>query len=92
MRGEIITRLSGRAAVCGALAAVVFFSRAWLIREWGSPLPFWDQWDAEAIGLYWPWLNGTIHWQDLFRAHNEHRIFLTRAADLALFVAVDGLQ
>ncbi|MEO6995124.1 MAG: hypothetical protein ABI273_16070 [Lacunisphaera sp.] len=77
-------------AVFIALGALVFFSRAWLIKAWGSPLPFWDQWDAEAIGLYAPWLNGSFHWMDLFKAHNEHRIALTRLADLALFTAYHG--
>jgi hypothetical protein len=90
MRERLIDRISGRTSVCTTLAALVFFSRAWLIRDWGSPLPFGDQWDAEAIGLYAPWLNGTLHWQALFRAHNEHRILLTRLADLALFVACGG--
>jgi hypothetical protein len=90
MRGGLIPRISGRAAVCAALAALVFFSRAWLVRAWGSPLPFWDQWDAEAISLYLPWGKGTLHWQDLFRAHNEHRILLTRLADLALFIVCGG--
>ena len=69
-----------------ALFSLVFFLRLWLVREWGSPLPFWDQWDAEAAQLYRPWLDGTFHWADLFRAHNEHHIVLTRLVDLALFV------
>ncbi|HEY4246038.1 MAG TPA: hypothetical protein VGM64_04225 [Lacunisphaera sp.] len=77
-------------AVFISLAALVFFSRAWLIKTWGSPLPFWDQWDAEAIGLYAPWMNGSFHWADLFKAHNEHRIALTRLADLVLFTAYHG--
>ncbi len=70
-----------------ALFGFVFCARAWLIKVWGSPVPYWDQWDAEALGLFRPWLNGTLTWADLFAAHNEHRIVLTRIADLALFVA-----
>jgi hypothetical protein len=80
----------GRATLCSALAALVFCSRAWLIRAGGSPVPFWDQWDAEALGLYLPWLHGTFRWADLLQAHNEHRIVCTRLADLALFVARGG--
>ena len=76
-----------RAIICIALASLVFFSRAWLIRAGGSSMPFWDQWDAEALNLYLPWLNGDLHWASLFQAHNEHRILFTRLADLALFVA-----
>jgi hypothetical protein len=67
-----------------ALGAWVLFMRAWLIATWGSAVPFWDQWDAEALGLYQPWLNGSFSWCEVFSAHNEHRIILTRLADLAL--------
>ncbi len=70
-----------------ACFATVLFLRLWLVREWGSGIPYWDQWDAEALLLYKPWLDGTWRWADLFRAHNEHRIVLTRLIDLALFVA-----
>ena len=66
---------------------LVFASRAWLIQVWGSPVPFWDEWGAEGLDLYRPWLTGTLRWSDLFAAHNEHRIALTRLADLALFMA-----
>ncbi|MEO6996176.1 MAG: hypothetical protein ABI273_21415, partial [Lacunisphaera sp.] len=90
MRDRSATPFAGRAAVVIPLATFVFFVRAWLIKVWGSPLPFWDQWDAEAIGLYAPFRNGTLRWQDLFRAHNEHHILLTRVTDLALFVAYGG--
>jgi hypothetical protein len=90
MRVRLSTHFARRAAWCIMLATFVFFVRAWLIKVWGSPLPFWDQWDAEAVGLYAPFRNGTLRWQDLFRAHNEHHILLTRLTDLALFMAYDG--
>ncbi len=80
---------AGRGRAAFALFCFVFCCRAWLIRLWGSAVPYWDQWDAEALGLFRPWINGTLHWADLFRAHNEHRIVLTRLADLALFL-VEG--
>lgn len=80
--------LAHRTGVCLALAALVFAGRAWLIGAWGSPVPYWDQWDAEAA-LYRGWLTGGLGWRDLFAAHNEHRIALTRLADLASF-ALDG--
>lgn len=75
--------------MCTALAAFVFASRCWLIAEWGSPVPFWDQWGVEG-SLYRAWLTDSLHWGDLFAAHNEHRIALTKIADLALFIACDG--
>jgi hypothetical protein len=52
---------------------------------YAGSIPFWDQWDAEADGIFLPWLNGTWHWSSLFNAHNEHRIVLTRLLSLALF-------
>lgn len=73
-----------------SLALIAFFARAWLVAIWGSPVPYWDQWGAEALDLYRPWLEHTLHWQDLFAAHNEHRIVLTRLAALGLFVLQDG--
>lgn len=65
-------------------ALLVFATRAWLIRSSGSPLPFWDQWDFEALSLYLPCLRGDFDWHELFRPHNEHRIALTRLLDLLL--------
>ncbi len=72
--------------VCAALAALVFACRAWLAQVWGSALPFWDEWDLEADGLYRPWLNGTLRITDLFQPHNEHRLLLTRLVDLGFFI------
>lgn len=77
---------TGRGGAALSLFAFVFFMRAWLIKTWGSPVPFWDEWDSQALGLIRPWLDGTLHWADLFKPHNEHRIVLTRLADLFLFI------
>lgn len=56
--------------------------RFWLIGTYGNPVPFWDQWDAEATAIYLPWTEGTLEWRSWFAAHNEHRIFWTRALGL----------
>lgn len=72
-------------AILGALFTAILSLRLWLIREWGSAIPFWDQWDAEARLLYRPWINGSFQWSSLLNAHNEHRIVLTRLLDLLLF-------
>jgi hypothetical protein len=85
-RAAVHPRLGRRALVCAALAALVFASRAWLAHAYGSAVPFWDEWDVEAEKLYRPWLAGTLHFIDLLKAHNEHRLFLTRVADLGFFV------
>jgi len=83
---------SSRSGAVLALLSFVFFSRAWLIKVWGSPVPYWDEWDAQILKLIRPWLDGTFRWADLFAPHNEHRIVLTRVADLALFMASGKLD
>lgn len=89
MLARIAALLASRGGACFALAVFVFASRAWLIDTWGSALPFMDQWDAEA-SLYHNWVTDTLRWSDFFAPHNEHRIFFTRAADLALFALHGG--
>ncbi|QDM23020.1 hypothetical protein FIU28_19065 [Tardiphaga sp. vice154] len=71
------------------LALIVFGAKMLFIRYFGSALPYWDQWDAEADSLYKAYLNSSLSWSALFAAHNEHRIFLTRVLSLALF-ELDG--
>lgn len=65
-------------AVLAAIACTVFGAKLILISAVGSPMPFWDQWDAEAVRLYVPYLNGELSVADMFASHNEHRIVLTR--------------
>ncbi|HZR19824.1 MAG TPA: hypothetical protein VFE51_21240 [Verrucomicrobiae bacterium] len=61
-------------------------SKLWLIHRSGVSLPYLDQWEAEAGGLYLPWLNHQLTFADLFRPNNEHRIVFTRLLDLGLFL------
>jgi hypothetical protein len=61
-----------------ACALVVIGAKCWMIACYGSPTPFWDQWDAEAAGLYPNFLSGTLNFSDLIAPHNEHRILMTR--------------
>ena len=56
-----------------------------LIHRFGTPLPFWDQWE-EAHVVYLPYFEGKLSLADLFAAHNEHRIFFTRIYDLGLLL------
>jgi hypothetical protein len=51
-----------------------------------SPLPYYDQWDAEAVNTYLPYFHHTLSIAGLFKAHNEHRIFFTRVYDLLLLL------
>jgi len=72
-----------------ALFFFVFGTRLLLIHAWGSPVPIGDEWDADAFGIFRAWLNSTLRWSDLFAAHNEHRIALTRISNLSLLI-VEG--
>jgi len=67
-----------RLALAGCLAAVLG-AKILLIARLGIPTPYWDQWDAEAAGLYLPWLEGRLDAAHWFAFHNEHRLVLTRA-------------
>jgi hypothetical protein len=73
-----------------AVALIIFGARLWLIHHFGSSVPFWDQWDAEAAFLFLPWLNDSLAFSDLFAAHNEHRIFFTRIHALLLLILNEG--
>lgn len=52
--------------------------------RYGSPMPDWDQWDAEGFYLLIPWLDQNQVVEHLFRPHNEHRVVLTKLQNLAL--------
>jgi hypothetical protein len=58
--------------------------RCLLISIYGSPTPYWDQWDAEGADLYARYFDGTLRFSDLFQQHNEHRILITRIWSLIL--------
>jgi hypothetical protein len=60
-------------------------AKLWLIQRFGTPLPFWDQWE-EARVVYVPYFEGKLSLPDLFSAHNEHRILCTRLYSLALLL------
>lgn len=57
-----------------------------MISRLSSSLPYLDQWDGEAIDVYVRYFEHLLSFSDLFRVHNEHRIFFTRVYDLALFL------
>jgi len=69
-------------AICG-FCALLLGAKLWLIQEFGSSVPFWDQWDGEAR-LYLPFMDGTLTLEQLFSRHNEHRILVPRFLALSL--------
>jgi hypothetical protein len=60
-----------------AVALVIVSARLWLIHNFGSSVPFWDQWDMQAAGLFLPWLDGTLKLDNWLATHNEHRVVVT---------------
>ena len=67
-----------------ALFLVVVGARLTLVSIYGSPLPFYDQWDGEAAYTFKPWMEGTLRISDLFHPHNEHRLVASRLLALGL--------
>ena len=74
-----------RAALLVALFTVVYGAKLWIVDYAGSPVPFWDQWGAEGMGLFKPFLLGQLSWQTIVTPLNEHRIILTKLLALGLF-------
>ena len=75
---------------CTLAMLIILAVRLVLVATYATSAPFWDQWDAEVDHLYRPFLDGSLHFTDLFRPHNEHRIFFTRVFALALFELNSG--
>lgn len=73
------------------LALVVVLVRAVLVGGFSSPMPYWDQWDAEAANWLKPWVEGDLTFGHLLRAHNEHRVAYTRLWSLLWFEANGGI-
>lgn len=80
--GDATTRVLALAACL----AVILGAKLWLIAVYGSSTPFWDQW-SEPVTVYRPYLTGQLKLSELLAAHNEHRIFLARLIQLAVFAA-----
>ena len=65
---------------------IVLGAKLWIIQNYGSATPYWDQWDAEAALLYKPYLEGTLRIGDLFAAHNRGcRAVITNLAPTLIF-------
>lgn len=80
------TDLAARRLVIAGCLLAILGSKIVLIATHGSPTPFWDQWDAEAVKIYRPWFAGTLSFADLFATHNEHNLFLSRLTELGLLI------
>jgi hypothetical protein len=67
-----------------ALLGVVAAARLWVVLDYGSSLPFWDQWGGEN-GLFRELFAHRLGASALLAAHNEHRILWTRLLTLLTF-------
>jgi len=72
------------AALAACLFALIVGAKWATFDRFGSPMPDWDQWDAEASELLIPWFENDQFTAHLFHPHNEHRIILTKLQNLAL--------
>lgn len=76
---------ASRAALLVAVCALIFGAKLRLIDQYGSDVPYWDQWDAEAENLFQAQAEHSLGWENFVRPHNEHRPVLTRFLALGLF-------
>lgn len=83
LQGRSLTRLK-MILLFSSVALILFGVKLWFIHTNGNATPFGDQWDAEAKGLYQPYLDNKLGLDDLVAPHNEHRIVTTRILDLML--------
>lgn len=56
------------------------------IGAFAGPVPFWDEWDAQGLNLFLPYLDGRLGLLDWFAAHNEHRATSARVVWLLTFI------
>jgi hypothetical protein len=73
-----------------ALFLIIYGAKSTFIAAVGSPLPYSDQWNFEALGLYRPYLSGTLDWAEIVAPYNEHRMAFSRLLLLGIFEIADG--
>jgi len=69
------------------LFLAVFGAKARLISDFGTDLPFWDEWVKQGQMIIAPYFTGALHFRDFLIPHSEHRIAPTLALNLALVAA-----
>ena len=71
-------------------AALLFMSvwgaKLWVLDQFGSDVPCWDQWDADVLHVFVPYFDHQLCLQDFFRQHNEHRVVFTKLLNLGLLM------
>ena len=77
------------AAFAACLFLTVLGTKWATFDRFGSAMPDWDQWDAEAYYLLTPWYENDHFFSHLFTPHNEHRVVVTKLQNLTLTVLND---
>ncbi len=72
------------AAFAACLFSLIVTAKWATFDRFGSPMPDWDQWDAEAGEVFIPWYGSNQFLTHLFNPHNEHRVVLTKLQNLTL--------
>lgn len=65
-----------------AIFLVVFGARLAALNAWGKSVPFWDEWEGDALYVLMPFTGGFLDWGALVMPQWEHRILLTRVIGL----------
>lgn len=77
---------TGRTWWLAALAGTLLMlgGRLELIRQFGTSLPFRDQWKCTAADLLGPWVDGRLAMKAFFAPLNDHWVVLTRLLSFGL--------
>lgn len=86
----IAKALQSHSLLAAGVFLVVFSAMVLTVEQFGVAVPFYDEWDAEAVALYKPYEEGTLHLSNLFAPHNGHLILFTRLTALTLYVINGG--
>ncbi len=69
---------------------LVMLVRMVYVSLFAASIPFWDQWDELDFQVL-PWLQGSWHYLQLFQAHLEHRVAMTRLITMLLLAINEGV-
>jgi hypothetical protein len=87
-RVSAFLRKQGLLAVGIAAVVLSILGGRWaLLKQFGSDVPEWDQWEAEGAHVLTPWLRGEPLLEGILKPHNEHRVALTKVLNLAITAA-----
>lgn len=83
--GAAAWALGGRGVWVGSatLFLAVLGPRLLWLHQFSRAVPFWDEWEGDALYLLIPFAGGFLDWGSLVMPQWEHRILLTRAITLA---------